>query len=61
LFVLILSVVTFDVQSLVLCSTHELLKFLDYKFMLKLQCKTTFNTAFCSKYFIKIEQELTLE
>ena len=29
--------------------------------MLKLHCKTTFNTAFVGKNFIKIEQELTLE
>jgi len=29
-----------------LCLTRELLKFIDYKIMLKLECKTTFNSAF---------------
>jgi hypothetical protein len=33
----------FDVQNLVLCLNRELIKILDYKIMLKLQCKTTFN------------------
>ena len=33
----------FDVQNLVLCLNRELIKIIDYKFMLKLQCKTTFN------------------
>jgi hypothetical protein len=36
-------------------------KFLDYKIILKLQCKTTFNSVFVGKNFIKIEQELALE
>ena len=36
----------FDIQNLVLCLTCELIKFIDYKIMLKLQCKTTFNSAF---------------
>lgn len=34
----------FDVRNLALCLTHELIiLFMDYKIMLKLQCKTTFN------------------
>ena len=36
----------FDVRNLVLCLTRELIKFIDYKIMLELQCKTTFNSAF---------------
>ena len=40
--------VFFDVQNLVLCLT-QLIKFIDYKIMLKLQCKTTFNSAFVGK------------
>jgi hypothetical protein len=51
----------FDVQNLVLCLTRELIKFIDYKIMLKLQCKTTFNSAFVGKKIIKIEQESTWE
>ena len=51
----------FDVQNLVLCLTRELIKFIDYKIMLKLQCKTTFYSAFVGKKIIKIEQESTLE
>jgi hypothetical protein len=63
----------FDVQNLVLCLNRELIKNIDYKIMLKLQCKTTFNPVFVGKQkttyvlasvgqtFIKIEQELTLE
>jgi hypothetical protein len=39
----------FDVQNLVLCLNRELVKIIDYKFMLKLQCKTTFNSVFVSK------------
>ena len=39
----------FDIQNLVLCLTRELMKFIDYKIMLKLQYKTTFNSAFVSK------------
>jgi hypothetical protein len=31
----------FDVENLVLCLNRELIKIIDYKFMLKLQCKTT--------------------
>ena len=31
----------FDVQNLVLCLTRELIKFIDYKIMLILQCKAT--------------------
>jgi hypothetical protein len=38
--------VFFEVQNLVLCLTRELIKFIDYRIMLKLQCKTTFNSAF---------------
>ena len=51
----------FDVQNLVLCLNRELIKIIDYKFMLKLQCKTTFNSVFVGKRIIKIEQESTLE
>jgi hypothetical protein len=51
----------FDVQNLVLCLNRELIKIIDYKFMLKLQCKTTFNSVFVGKKIIKIEQESTLE
>jgi hypothetical protein len=51
----------FDVQNLVLCLNHGLIKIIDYKFMLKLQCKTTFNSVFVGKKIIKIEQESTLE
>jgi hypothetical protein len=39
----------FDVQNLVLCLNRELVKIIDYKFMLKLQCKTTFNSVFVGK------------
>jgi hypothetical protein len=46
----------FDVQNLVLCLNRELIKMIDYKFMLKLQCKTTFNSVFVGKKIIKIEQ-----
>jgi hypothetical protein len=46
----------FDVQNLVLCLNRELIKIIDYKFMLKLQCKTTFNSVFVDKKIIKIEQ-----
>jgi hypothetical protein len=42
-------IVFFDVQNLVLCLTRELITFIDYKIMLKLQCKTTFNSAFVGK------------
>ena len=51
----------FDVQNLVLCLNRDLIKIIDYKFMLKLQCKTTFNSVFVGKKIIKIEQESTLE
>ena len=51
----------FDVQNLVLCLNRELIKIIDYKIMLKLQCKTTFNSVFVVKQIIKIEQESTLE
>ena len=51
----------FDVQNLVLCLNRELIKILDYKFKLKLQCKTTFNSVFVGIKIIKIEQESTLE
>jgi hypothetical protein len=50
-----------DVQHLVLCLNRELIKILDYKFMLKLQCKTTFNSVFVGKKIIKIEQESTFK
>ena len=46
----------FDVQNLVLCLNRELIKIIDYEFMLKLQCKTTFNSVFVGKKIIKIEQ-----
>ena len=51
----------FDVQNLVLCLNRELIKIIDYKIMLKLQCKTTFNPVFVGNKIIKIEQESTLE
>ena len=51
----------FDVQNLVLCLIHELIKIIDYKLMLKLQCTTTFNSVFVGKRIFKIEQESTLE
>ena len=51
----------FDVQNLVLCLNRELIAIIDYKFMLKLQCKITFNSVFIGKKIIKIEQESTLE
>ena len=54
-------IVFFYVRNLVLCLTRELIKFIDYEIMLKLQCKTTFNSAFVGKKIIKIEQEWTLE
>ena len=43
---------------LVLCLYRELIKIIDYKIMLQLQCKTTFNPVFIGK---KIEQESTFE
>ena len=51
----------FDVQNFVLCLNRELIKIIDYKYMLKLQCKTTFHSVFVGKKIIKIEQESTLE
>ena len=39
----------FDVQNLVLCLNRELIKIIDYRFMLKLQCKTKFNSVFVGK------------
>jgi hypothetical protein len=36
-------------------------KNIDYKIMLKLQCKTAFNSVFVGKKIIKIEQESILE
>ena len=51
----------FDIQNLVLCLNRELIKIIDYKFMLKLQCKTTFNSVFVGIKINKIEQESTLE
>ena len=50
-----------DVLNLVLYLNRELIKIIEYKFMLKLQCKTTFNSVFVGKKIIKIEQESTLE
>ena len=49
----------FDVQNIVLRLNRELIKIIDYKFMLKLQCKTTFNSVFVDIKIIKIEQEST--
>jgi hypothetical protein len=49
----------FDVQNLVLCLNRELIIIIDYKSMLKLQCKTKFNSVFVGKKIIKIEQEST--
>ena len=51
----------FDVQNIVLCLNRELIKNIDYKIMLKLECKTAFNSVFVGKKIIKIEQESTLE
>jgi hypothetical protein len=48
-------IVFFDVLNLVLCLTRELIKFIDYKIMLKLQFKTTFHSTFVGKKIIKIE------
>ena len=39
----------FDVINLILCLNRELIKIIDYKIMLKLQCKTTFNSVFVGK------------
>jgi hypothetical protein len=39
----------FDVRNFVLCFTRELIEFIDYKIMLKLQCKPTFNSVFVGK------------
>ena len=36
----------FDVQNLVLCLNREFIKIIDYKIMLKLQCKNTFYSVF---------------
>ena len=46
----------FDVQNLVLCLNRELIKIIDYKFMLKLQCKITFNSVFVGKKIFKINK-----
>ena len=54
-------IVYLKTNNLNLCLNRELKKILDYKFMLKLQCKTTFNSGFVDKKIIKIEQESTLE
>jgi hypothetical protein len=51
----------FDVKNFVLFLNRELIKIIDYKIMLKLQYKTTFNPVFVGKKIIKIEQESTLE
>jgi hypothetical protein len=48
-------------QNIILCLNRELIKIIDYKIILKLQCKTTFNSVFVGKQIIKIEQESTLE
>jgi hypothetical protein len=50
----------FDVQNLVLCLNRELIKIIDYRIMLKLQCKTTFNSTYVGKKIIKIKLESTL-
>ena len=42
-------IVFFDVRNLVLCLTRELIKFIDYKILLRLRCKTTFHSAFVGK------------
>ena len=46
-------IIFFDVQNLVLCLTRELIKLIDYKIMLKLQCKTKFNSAFVGIMILK--------
>ena len=49
------------VLSLLCVFLHSNLQILDYKIRLKLQCKTTFNSAFVGKNLIKIKQELALK
>jgi hypothetical protein len=39
----------FDVQNWVLCLNREFIKIIDYKIMLKLQCKNTFYSVFVGK------------
>jgi hypothetical protein len=51
----------FDVQNLVLCLNRELIQIIDYRFMLKLQCKTKFNSVFVGKKNHQNEQESILE
>jgi hypothetical protein len=46
-------IVFFDVRNLVLCLTRELIKFIDYKIMQKLQCKTTFNSTLILFFLIQ--------
>jgi hypothetical protein len=53
-------IVFFDVQNLILCLTRELIKFIDYKIMLKLQCNATCNSGFVGKKIIKIDFGITL-
>ena len=50
----------FDVQNLVLCLNRELIKIIDYKIMLKLQCNATCNSGFVGKKIIKIDFGITL-
>ena len=52
----------FDIQNLVLCLNRELIKIIDYKFMLKLHSVKLHLILFLLvKKIIKIEQESTLE
>ena len=53
--------IIFDVQNLVLCLNRELIQIIDYRFMLKLQCKTKFNSVFVGKKNHQNEQESILE
>ena len=42
-------IVCLTFKNLVLCLNRELIEIIDYKIMLKLQCKTTFNPVFVKK------------
>ena len=50
----------FDVQNLALFLTHEVIKFIDYKIMLKLQCKTTFNSVLNAVLYEIYSQKITV-
>ena len=55
-------IVFFDVRNLALCLTSELIKFIDYKIMLKIfSVKLHLILPFVGKKIFKIAQESTLE